>query len=505
MEKKGGLALKTAWAIAISAVGKALGFAKSAILAAVFGATALTDAFYLATGIIGVVNGFSAAISTVVVPTRAEKLANEGRDSADGLTTALLAVMTALSAALAVLAFAGAPLLVKAFAPGYEGETLAIAVRMFRILTPIMLLTGLFCVYSGVLICHQKLAAWQFANVLINVVWTAAAALLASRLGVYAMVAAYMLGMAAQLLVLIPASRGVFRLTRWTAPFSEIIRIIKLCVPAFISNFAGLISQMVDRALATGLIAGSVSALNYGAQLTSVVTGVITTNITTALFASMSALAGKGDHEALKAILIKVCSVSSMVLAPITAISLIMNKEIVRAVFQRGAFDEQAVAFTSTAFLFYSLDFIPYALGAAFTRCFHALQDMKTPTKVYLSSVAVDVVLNLILVRFMGLAGLALATAVSSFVSCFALMFLLRRRMGALGYLAFLRNLVKIAVAVAVLTLAAFLLKPLLISLHPILQFGIVTAASGLAYVLTLFALRQDDLLGIVRGVLRRG
>ncbi|MGB9825775.1 MAG: lipid II flippase MurJ, partial [Desulfofundulus sp.] len=133
-------------------------------------------------------------------------------------------------------------------------------------------------------------------------------------------------------------------------------------------------------------------------------------------------------------------------LVPVTVGLALLRVDMVRFIFERGAFDARATQATAIATLYYGLGLLPIAWRDHLSRAFYALQDTTTPMLTGFASIAANVVLNLILVRYMAHAGLALATALANSFGCLLLLILLRRRLGGLGGKKLAANAVQILV-----------------------------------------------------------
>jgi putative peptidoglycan lipid II flippase len=137
--------------------------------------------------------------------------------------------------------------------------------------------------------------------------------------------------------------------------------------------------------------------------------------------------------EGLKQTLKDAISIVSLLIIPATIGAMAFSNEIVNLLFGRGAFTVEAIKMTGDALFYYSVGMIAYGLRDILSRAFYSLKDTKTPVITATIAVILNIVLNLILSRYIGIGGLALATSISSIVATVSLFFILRRRIGALG------------------------------------------------------------------------
>lgn len=117
-----------------------------------------------------------------------------------------------------------------------------------------------------------------------------------------------------------------------------------------------------------------------------------------------------------------------IIIMPLTFGAMILRVPVVRFLFERGAFDSRATHMTATALLFYSIGMIGFGLRNILERSFYSLQDTKTPMVNGIMVVGINVILNLVMVKFMGLGGLALATSISAIIGTILLFYRLRKK-----------------------------------------------------------------------------
>jgi len=111
---------------------------------------------------------------------------------------------------------------------------------------------------------------------------------------------------------------------------------------------------------------------------------------------------------------------------------LFYSYEIIDFLFGRGAFDESAIRMTSNALFFYSFGMVSVGVREVLSRVFYTLKDSKTPLINASIGFAINIILNLVLSRFMGIGGLALATSLSASLTAILMIFSLKRKIGSL-------------------------------------------------------------------------
>ena len=147
-----------------------------------------------------------------------------------------------------------------------------------------------------------------------------------------------------------------------------------------------------------------------------------------------------------------------LITVPATVGLIVLATPIVEIAFQRGAFDTTATLMTSQALTFYSIGLVAMALRLLLTRVYYSLQDTKTPMVNGAVSVVFNIVLNLILIKFMAHSGLALATSIATTIATILLLYGLKKKIGSLGTKGYITTFLKTGLASGIMGLVAYLI-----------------------------------------------
>ncbi len=231
-----------------------------------------------------------------------------------------------------------------------------------------------------------------------------------------------------------------------------------LVIPVMLGTAVQQVNTIIDRTLASSLVEGSISALTYASRLKDLIISVFVTAITTVVFPMLAKSFSQQDGRQVKRILEQGINLILLITVPATVGIIILAEPIVRVFFQRGAFDSTATAMTSQAFIFYSLGLVGASLRLMLNRVFYAFQDTKTPMLNGVLAVGLNVVLNLILIRFMAHSGLALATSISATFTTLLLFLSLRKKIGPIGLRGYLKSFLKTLISSLVMGLVVYFL-----------------------------------------------
>lgn len=228
-----------------------------------------------------------------------------------------------------------------------------------------------------------------------------------------------------------------------------------MALPIMIGVSVNQINVLVDRTLASSIAVGGISALNYANRLNGFVQGMFVTNISTVMYPMISKMAAQSNLDGLKKSVSEAINLINLFVIPATVGAMIFAEPVVRLLFGRGAFDPEAISMTSAALFYYSIGMVGFGLRQILSRAFYSLQDTKTPMINAAIAMGLNIILNFILSKYMGIGGLALATSISA-IFCTGLLFIsFRKKTGSFGMKGITISSVKILCASLVMGLVA--------------------------------------------------
>lgn len=426
--------LKAAWLIALVTIAsKLMGFVRDMVVANFYGATLVSDAYYyalqipsLAIIILGGVGGpFHSAVVAVfskLIP----DINSKPKEFVNKLYNTFLTVSFLFFFVCAVLGFIFADKIMGVIISAGSSELVSLATGHFRIMSPIILIGGIIGIFYGLLICHKQYILPNLSPMILSIVVVTVIAFVHNDNFGYALAFATTLGAVCQLAVQFPKLRQIgYRIKpnldiRNNEQFKNIC---ELLFPAILSSTIGQISIYIDMFFASTLKEGAWTSVIYANRIFQFPVGILVTAFLVPLFPIFSRLAGEGDFDSIKKYFNKGVGVLFFVGIPMLILIILLAKDGISLVFERGAFNENAVVMVSEALCFLSFSILPYVFRDSITRVYYAFNDSKTPFIIAMSSIALKAFLNwlLILKLDMGIAGITLST---SFVTLFNAVFL---------------------------------------------------------------------------------
>ena len=447
---------------AATAMSRLFGLFRDVVIADRFGTSAAYDAYIIAFFVPHVLRQLLAegALSTAFIPIYTRYLAKD-RTEADRFANVTLSLALLVFPLVIGLGASLAPWYVPFLADGFPPEKLRMAVSLTWVTLPFIGLVGIAAIGMGVLNSQRRFLPPAFAPVLFNLgiiagAWPIAAQLPRPVLGLGLGV---LLGGLGMLLLELFALRGRLRFRFALDLRHEGLRqLLRMMLPAVLGLAGAQVNLMVDNKLASHLGDGAISSLQYAIRLFQLPLGVFAVSIAAALLPRLSHHAAVGDWNGLSETLQRGIRGSAFILLPAMAGLYAIGRPTIELLFQHGRFLPEDTARTLYALNFYLIGMVGYGLVYLLTRAFYALRDTRTPMLIGTAAVAVNIILDYMLVGPLGVGGLALATSVAGLVNMSLLIWALERRLGRRLMLPLARDLGRMAIGAGAMGALAFLL-----------------------------------------------
>lgn len=438
---------------------KILGFVRDMVIAREFGATGATDAYLVAYTIPYVLmNILAIALATVVVPIFSEYDAKGQRKEAwkmFGTVTNLTALTFGL---FAVVGMVATPIMVKIIAPGLTGETALLTQELTRIMLPMLVFMGVSTLFNGLLNANNVFAIPALTVVVANTVVIVSTLTLGKVIGIQGVAIGTVLGMVVAALMQIPFLRRVgfsahFNLD-WRQPGVQ--KVMSMMFPVALGVSVNQMYIIIDRMLASGLVEGSISALNFANKLILLPLGLFVMAIGTAFYPTLTRQAVDPSAGDMADTLRRAFRMVVVLTIPAGVGLFVLRYPIVQLLFERGAFDARATEMTAVALMFFSIGLVGQSANVILTRGFYALHDTKTPVKLTFVAVIINLIFSLLLIKPMQHGGLALATSIAALINTGMLAWFLSQRVKTLWNASMATFLTQVLTASTVMAVATY-------------------------------------------------
>lgn len=442
-------------------ISKGLGFIREVFIASRYGSGVETDTYFVAMTATTIIMGtLGSALNTTLIPIFSEIRGKRGRRQQKIYLNNVLNIVILLTIIMAILAYIFSPIIIKILAKGFEGDQFDAAVRLNRIGLPIVVFLGITYVFSGYLQSNQVFGPHAIMGIPYNFVFLIYLLFLVKGGDITNLMVVSVIAASTQFLIQLPAVRHSGY--RYSLSFDlrdpYLSKAMILVLPVLLGSAVRQINVVIDKTLASELVDGSISALTYSSRINEMIIAVFVMAITTVVFPMLSKAFSEGDTTQVRKIFNEGVNIILLITVPATIGIMLLAEPVVRIFFERNAFDELATAMTSSALFYYSVGLIGSSLRLMLNKVFYSFQDTKTPMVNGTIAVVLNVVLNLLFIRFMGHNGLALATSISAIFTSVLLMVDLRKKMGPIGMKGILITFAKTLVAATIMGFIVYLI-----------------------------------------------
>lgn len=501
----------------LTIVSRVAGFLRDTLTAMLLGAGPMADAYFVAQRLPNLFRSLFAegAFAAAFVPLYAAEDKRMGREAAQRFAGEALALLLAVLIPFSLLLMVFMPWIIQLLAPGFmeNHEKFAATVRFSRITFPYLTLISITALQGGVLNALGKFGPAAAAPIALNIVLIIALSL--TRVFDWqvgeTLAWAMMVAGAAQALWLAWSCRraAVAIPLLWPRLTTASVRLFKQVGPGAIGAGAAQINLLLSTILASLLPTGAVSYLFYADRLNQLPLGIVGIAVATTLLPLLSRHTESGDDDKVRHYISRAIEFCLALGIPATIGLALAASPIISTLFEHGEFSRTDTVETAKALAAYALGIPAFLLVKVFSARFFASHDTRTPVKIALVTMAVNVVCALALLEPLQHVGIALATSIATWINAVLLFMALRRNGEKFGdeKLAYrLPRLVLCAIGMSLVTvLATHALEDWFIGGHvgrSVIGLTLIIVPSCLVYAALLQvtgAMRLSEAIGIMR------
>lgn len=423
----------------LTLISRLLGFLRDQLIAFTLGTGLIAEAFFVAQRFPNMFRALFAegAFNSAFVPQFARRIEGEGHNPAHKFAIEVFSALLAWLLVFTALAMIAMPWLIYLIAPGFsqDAQKLQLTIELTRICFPYLLFMSLTALQSGVLNSLNRFTAAAAAPILLNIFMISSIAIARifdtgnSAATGYILATGVSLAGVAQFLLLGNACKraGMPMFPKWPRFSPDVKRVLALSIPGIISGGIMQINLLIATVIATS-IDRAVAYLYYADRLYQLPLGVIVVAIGVVLLPDLSRKLRAGDNQAALNSQNRALELSLFLTIPAAIALMAIPVPILRTVLEHGAFtaaDTLAVAPTLLAF---STGLPAFAMTKVFQPGFFAREDTKTPMQFAIISVAINIAASLLLSRWYGHVGIAMATSIAAWANAILLATALTRR-----------------------------------------------------------------------------
>ena len=447
---------------ALTLVSRILGMTRDILSAQGFGTTWQWDAFIYAFMLPNFVRRLVAegALTSAFIPVFTEIKEKEGEPAAFHFANVICTLLFWGLVVLLLLVEAGLVFFTKS---PHLSPTVRLTAELLKLFTPYLFFMALCALAAGILNSFHKFFSPALNPILLDVVWIFAV-LWGATLGktpeerVFWLAVWIFISGAVQLGVQIPFLLRTGYRPHFLFDFSHpgLRKVGQLILPAVLGFAVMQINLLVDTTMSFWIGPGANSSLWYGNRIMQFPLGIFAIAMGTALLPAISHHTARNEmQEANRSLSFALRSIF-FIIFPSTVGLIVLRIPIVRLLFERGDFDAVSTARTAFVLLCYTFGLFAYSGQKVIVTGFYSVQDMKTPMKVGALTLFLNMILNLILMRFLREGGLALATSISGIVNFSALLYLYDKKIAGFPVRELVTSTFKIFIASVVMGWSAY-------------------------------------------------
>jgi putative peptidoglycan lipid II flippase len=431
--------------------------AREVVYASFMGAGMVASAFILAFQIPNLFRRLlgEGALTASFIPIFKEKEKTSTPEEMWRAANAVISGLVVVASIVSILAMLG---ITVALALGQYSEKTEMMLRLLRIMFPYMLLVCLAAVFMGILNARGHFFIPAVGSLIMNTVMIGSVFLLAPHMGktlnerIFALAIGVLVAGTAQALFQLPTLRGEGFRYQWVSPWRDatVRRVVQQMIPGTIGVAAFQINVLMTQGVAYWVDPSIVAWFNYSVRLMELPQGVFGISLATYLLPTLSGLAAEKKYGEFRSTLIQ--GMDHLIFLNLLASILlcVLAAPILRLLFQHGKFGPTDTTESALALMALAPGLVGFSLVNILARAFYALGDTKTPMKISIFCLILNLVFGMTLVWRFRQAGLGMANTISAGFNVFLLFYALRRKLGRLD-LGALRQMLPPVVAAGVI------------------------------------------------------
>ena len=451
-------------------ISRILGFIRDILIAKFLGSTVIADAFFVAFRIpnffrrVLAEGAYSAALipvfSGVVIDTKDD---HEAADFVENTMSLLLFVTIILT----FIFFFGMPYIIQILAPGFSNnkEAFDLAVHFGKIIFPYLIFISLVAHFASINNVHGKFVAGAFAPAILNISLILSLFILTPQLSTAGHALSYgvLIGGLFQFIYLYKAVLQFYR-PRIRIPIfnTKLKKFLRLFFPGLIGSGVIQLNIIIGTIIASFLPIGAISHIYYADRLNQLPLAIFGIAMGIVLLPTLSKAIKQNNSEEIQVTQNRSLEFSLLISLPSAAGLYILSFPIIHILFERGAFLAEDTFYTSKVLSIFALGLPAYILIKILVTCFFARENTKTPLYVSIISVVTNIILSLLLIGSMREMGIALATAVSSWINAIILFIILYKDNNFFLERKLINNSLKIIFSTIVLAIGCYFLNQLI-------------------------------------------
>lgn len=449
----------------VTVITRCLGLIRDALVGYNFGVGVENSAYIAAVSVPEAVFAIvGLAISTTFIPMLSEIRSKNGKEKMFDFSNNIITIITVICISLSVLGLIFTKEVVSLFVNGYDIETMKLTVFLTKIsIINILFLCLKACFISMLQVCEDFimpsiLGLFFNAPIILYL-------MLFTPISVVGLTIANVIGNILSVLVQIPSLyKQGFRIKPFIDLKDErVIRTLILILPVIIGAGANSLNLIVDKNIASFFGQNGVAILEYGQKLVVFTNVAITTSIVSVMYPLMANKLNLGDGKGFLEYLSKTIVTTALFLIPIMMAFVFLRVEVISLIWGHGKFnDPETILITSTVFAAYAIQLPFFGARDILNSSLFSMQKTKITTINGVIGVFTNIVLSILLSKYIGVAGIAIASSIAAGITALLLFNSTRKIIGDFDTKPMIIKIIKITLASTIMIVILYIINKLI-------------------------------------------
>ncbi|AAO27031.1 virulence factor MviN [Buchnera aphidicola str. Bp (Baizongia pistaciae)] len=487
----------------ITFISRILGFMRDLLIAYSFGASGITDAFFLAFKIPNLFRRIFAegAFSQVFIPILSEYKNNKNIELTRNFISNILGLMIIILSLFTAFGIYFANDIVKICAPGFinSHEKLYLATKMLKIMFPYIFFVSLGSLTGSILNAWNYFSVPAYSSIFLNLSMIMFISFVTAYFNpkILSLAWAVIVGGVFQILYQFPYLKNINMLIfpKFNILNLGVLKFLKQIGIVALGMSVNQVSIIIATISSSFLISGSISWIYYSDRLVEFISGIFGVSLSTILLPLLSKSVNNINIKEYSRLLNWALRLVCILVIPSIIILFTLSESLITLLFKYGAFTYNDVIMTKNVIEFYSIGLLPFVLIKILLAGFYSIRNVKTPMKISIFILVLTQLMNIFFIKYFQYTSFALAISLASWINFFLLYRKLCQSEFFIPSTNWLRFLLKIFAAAMVMLILLFINKNLILSANThsiffkILRLFYICASSGGGYLFTLFCL----------------
>ncbi|WP_064581144.1 murein biosynthesis integral membrane protein MurJ [Streptobacillus moniliformis] len=430
----------------INMLSRILGLIREIVIAAFFGATGHTDAYFASSRI---ANFFTTllgegSLGTAFIPIYNEIKEENNLERANSFVFNLTNLIVSFSFTISLFTALFSDFTLKYILKFKDAELIATASILLKIMSFYLVFISVSGLISSLLNNYGKFYISTLVGVVFNLTIIIGALLTKNSLGIYGLGISFLLSGLFQVLIQLPSFLKILKTYKFTFDYKDkyVKKFFLLMIPTLVGIFGYQINELVDTAFAGSLKLGTISAINYASRLYLLPIGVFAISLSVVIFPDLSKSVLKKNNELFKTTIERGMNLLAILIIPSSLGLIYYSREIITLLFNRGKFTLESVELTSEILEIYAIGLIFFSTIHLLTRAHYANKDRKLPVISSLIAITINIFLDFLLYKKFTHRGLTFATTFSALVNYLILLISLKARYSNVSLLKYFKFII---------------------------------------------------------------